>query len=86
MAVIVAVLSFKLHCPPLSNPLVVRMFATLLCACAAGLNAFVFAHDVHDQKPLAGPHQSLWYNALPGDGGTQACNNEDESMGKLKHG
>ena len=28
-------------------------------------------HD-HDQEPLAGPHESLWYNTLPGDGGTQA--------------
>ena len=27
-------------------------------------------HD-HDQEPLAGPHEGLWYNALPGDGGTQ---------------
>jgi len=28
-------------------------------------------HD-HDQEPLAGPHEGLWYNTLPGDGGTQA--------------
>jgi len=28
-------------------------------------------HD-HDQEPLAGPLQKLWYNTLPGDGGTQA--------------
>jgi agmatinase len=27
-------------------------------------------HD-HDQDPLAGPHEGLWYNTLPGDGGTQ---------------
>jgi agmatinase len=27
-------------------------------------------HD-HDQEPLAGPLQKLWYNTLPGDGGTQ---------------
>jgi agmatinase len=27
-------------------------------------------HD-HDQEPLAGPHEGLWYNTLPGDGGTQ---------------
>ncbi|GAT19209.1 agmatinase [Aspergillus luchuensis] len=30
------------------------------------------AHGGHDQTPLAGPHQRLWYNTLPGDGGTQA--------------
>ena len=41
--------------------------------------AFTFAAAVaahgdhgHDQDPLAGPHQGLWYNTLPGDGGTQA--------------
>jgi hypothetical protein len=28
------------------------------------------AHD-HDQEPMAGPLQSLWYNTLPGDGGKQ---------------
>lgn len=28
------------------------------------------AHAGHEQTVL-GPHQSLWYNALPGDGGTQ---------------
>lgn len=27
-------------------------------------------HD-HDQEPLEGPHEGLWYNTLPGDGGTQ---------------
>ncbi|KAM0418982.1 hypothetical protein ACHAPT_012033 [Fusarium lateritium] len=30
------------------------------------------AHAGHEQEPLSGPHQSLWYNTLPGDGGTQA--------------
>ncbi|KAI1658187.1 Arginase/deacetylase [Daldinia decipiens] len=35
--------------------------------------AFAAAHGTHDdQKTLSGPHQSLWYNVLPGDGGTQA--------------
>ncbi|OAQ87295.1 agmatinase 1 [Purpureocillium lilacinum] len=29
------------------------------------------AHAGHEQKSLSGPHQSLWYNTLPGDGGTQ---------------
>ncbi|KAI9795403.1 MAG: hypothetical protein M1833_007191 [Piccolia ochrophora] len=32
----------------------------------------VHAHADHDQAPIAGPHKSLWYNTLPGDGGTQA--------------
>ncbi|KAK4464007.1 arginase family-domain-containing protein [Cladorrhinum samala] len=34
----------------------------------------VSAHGSHDdhQKSMSGPHQSLWYNTLPGDGGTQA--------------
>lgn len=39
-------------------------FANLICVAAA--------HAGHEQKPIAGPHKSLWYNALPGDGGTQA--------------
>ncbi len=29
------------------------------------------AHGDHTQEPIAGPHKSLWYNTLPGDGGTQ---------------
>lgn len=38
----------------------------------AALAASVTAHGVHeDQSPILGPHQSLWYNTLPGDGGTQ---------------
>ena len=40
----------------------------------AGYVALALAHGDHDQKPMAGPHKSLWYNtrnALPGDGGTQ---------------
>ncbi|RKU49647.1 hypothetical protein DL546_009707 [Coniochaeta pulveracea] len=41
---------------------------------ALGLAALVAAHGdhgSHDQTPI-GPLQSLWYNTLPGDGGTQA--------------
>ncbi len=37
----------------------------------AAFAAVVLAHADHDQTPIAGPHKSLWYNALPGDGGTQ---------------
>jgi hypothetical protein len=39
---------------------------------AIGFAAVVNAHGDHDdQTPLLGPHKSLWYNTLPGDGGTQ---------------
>lgn len=31
----------------------------------------VLAHGNHDQTPIEGPHKGLWYNTLPGDGGTQ---------------
>ncbi|OQO13023.1 putative agmatinase 1 [Cryoendolithus antarcticus] len=42
-------------------------------AAAATLVAAVTAHGDHaDQEPIEGPHKSLWYNTLPGDGGTQA--------------
>ncbi|KAH7134634.1 arginase family-domain-containing protein [Dactylonectria estremocensis] len=35
--------------------------------------ALAAAHAGHEkQVPILGPLQSLWYNALPGDGGTQA--------------
>ncbi|KAF2233228.1 Arginase/deacetylase [Viridothelium virens] len=42
--------------------------AFLLCACGA----IAAAHSSHEQEPIEGPHKSLWYNTLPGDGGTQA--------------
>lgn len=35
------------------------------------LSALVAAHGEQSQSQLAGPHQGLWYNTLPGDGGTQ---------------
>jgi hypothetical protein len=38
---------------------------------AAAIVAAHGGHD-HDQVPIEGPHKSLWYNSLPGDGGTQA--------------
>lgn len=43
--------------------------ATLLAA----LVAFGHGHGDHghEQEPIAGPLKSLWYNSLPGDGGTQ---------------
>lgn len=36
-----------------------------------GIASVAIAHGSHDQEPMEGPHQSLWYNTLPGDGGTQ---------------
>ncbi|TVY16228.1 putative agmatinase [Lachnellula arida] len=46
----------------LTNILTVAILAT------SGL-----AHGDHEhQIPIAGPHKALWYNTLPGDGGTQA--------------
>ncbi|KAH9815326.1 putative agmatinase 1 [Teratosphaeria destructans] len=38
----------------------------------AALAAAASAHGDHNQEPIAGPHKGLWYNTLPGDGGTQA--------------
>lgn len=44
----------------------------MLTAAAAAAATVVLAHgDHHDQEPLEGPHKKLWYNTLPGDGGTQ---------------
>lgn len=49
----------------------IQNIASILCFAAA-----VLAHDGHhDQVPIQGPHQGLWYTAfdnIPGDGGTQA--------------
>jgi hypothetical protein len=43
----------------------------IYCALLAlGWAAAATAHAGHEQT-LLGPHQSLWYNTLPGDGGTQ---------------
>ncbi len=52
-------------------PTHVKMFK--LITTVAALAASVTAHGDHatDQEPLEGPHKSLWYNSLPGDGGTQ---------------
>ena len=47
---------------------------TKVLTVVAGLAAGAVAHGGHDheQEPI-GPHKSLWYNTLPGDGGTQVC-------------
>ncbi|KAI9774353.1 MAG: hypothetical protein M1840_004247 [Geoglossum simile] len=46
---------------------------TQVLTVVAGLAAGAVAHAGHDheQEPI-GPHKGLWYNTLPGDGGTQA--------------
>ncbi len=39
---------------------------------ALGWAAVATAHAGHEKsQKILGPHQSLWYNTLPGDGGTQ---------------
>ena len=38
------------------------------------------AHGDHDQTPVSGPHKSLWYNTLPGDGGTQVRKRRTKKM------
>ena len=48
----------------------ITSFATIV----AGLTIVALAHTDHEnQKPMSGPHKGLWYNTLPGDGGTQVC-------------
>ncbi|KAM0321779.1 hypothetical protein ACHAQA_009875 [Verticillium albo-atrum] len=39
---------------------------------SVALAALASGHGDHNQESMEGPHKSLWYNALPGDGGTQA--------------
>jgi len=41
-------------------------------AAVVALVTTVIAHGDHEhQTPIEGPHQGLWYNTLPGDGGIQ---------------
>ena len=47
------------------------MLAPATALALAGFITAAAAHGDHSQTPLAGPHKSLWYNTLPGDGGTQ---------------
>jgi agmatinase len=42
-----------------------------IIAAAAWVVAVIGHGDQAGQFPIAGPHKSLWYNTLPGDGGTQ---------------
>lgn len=54
---------------PVNNLFCIKMLCKHLPLLA--LAAYVVAHDNHEQIPVEGPHKSLWYNTLPGDGGTQ---------------
>lgn len=42
-----------------------------LIAASAALVGSAWSHAHHEQTPIEGPLQGLWYNTLPGDGGTQ---------------
>lgn len=48
----------------------IRMFKFF--AASSALVAAANAHGNHQETLKEGPHKSLWYNTLPGDGGTQA--------------
>lgn len=46
------------------------MLTNILTVALLAISAL--AHGDHDnQIPIQGPHKALWYNTLPGDGGTQ---------------
>ena len=47
------------------------MFKLLTAAAALAITVSAHGDHAHDQEPIEGPHNGLWYNALPGDGGTQ---------------
>jgi hypothetical protein len=49
------------------NKMLLKSLTALSFASAAIAHG---SHD-HDQEPMTGPLQSLWYNTLPGDGGKQ---------------
>jgi hypothetical protein len=50
------------------------MLSNFLTVTVAVLASSAVAHGDHEhQVPIAGPHKALWYNTLPGDGGTQVC-------------
>lgn len=47
------------------------MLFNLLLLASGCLQVTAHEGDHEDQTPIAGPHKGLWYNSLPGDGGTQ---------------
>ena len=58
---------------------------------ALALVPSALSHGDHEhQTPISGPHKSLWYNTIPGDGGTQVRRDSelqltsiDEMSGRL---
>lgn len=62
----------------------IMMSRTLVALC---LTALASAHGNHDgQKRIAGPHEELWYNILPGDGGTQVSSSACQLLESLEKG
>ena len=57
--------SSQICCICIESIMLFKALVTAACASCA------LAHANHDQTPIEGPHRSLWYNTLPGDGGTQ---------------
>ena len=55
--------------------------SSLVIAALAGRG---LAHADDEQKPVAGPHKSLWYNTLPGDGGTQVSGWSGRICGEME--
>ncbi len=54
----------------LSNCSIFVMLSDILAVALLATSAL--AHGDHEhQIPIQGPHKALWYNTLPGDGGTQ---------------
>ncbi len=47
------------------------MFKSFVTVVALAAAARAHSGHEHDQEPLVGPLEKLWYNTLPGDGGTQ---------------
>ena len=47
------------------------MWKSLVIAAALAVYTQAHGDDAHEQETIAGPLEKLWYNTLPGDGGTQ---------------
>jgi len=64
--------SISFFCISQSSPIYLIMFINLFAIASLAVGAL--GHGDHEgQLPIAGPHKALWYNTLPGDGGTQVC-------------
>ena len=58
--------SCRFNCKSASSAVMLNVLLSIVSLAVA-----VLAHEDHEQTPIAGPHKGLWYNTLPGDGGTQ---------------